>query len=163
MLYCQLHIKSIMSTRSRKETTTYKKYHRSFHGKKGCVFCEIDSSSDQFVSETNHFKVIDNIFPYSLWDDQDVEDHLMIVPKKHTDTLSDLTPKEAQEYVLTMCSYEKKGYNVWARAPQSSIKSVMHQHTHLIKPGGKTMRFMFYMRKPYFRMRRLTLKNQKIH
>lgn len=143
-----------MSTRSSKEWRSYKKERRSFKGKRNCVFCEIDSSSNEFISETKHFKIIINKFPYSLWDDQTVDDHLMIVPKQHTDTLSDLTPIEAQEYVQLISSYEKDGYNVWARAPQSTIKSVIHQHTHLIKPGKRTMKVLFYIRKPYFRLHR---------
>ena len=143
-----------MSTRSQKETRIYKKYRRSFRGKKNCVFCEINSSSNELVQEAQHFKVIKNKFPYSLWDEQSVEDHLMIVPKKHTDTLSDLTPNEAKEYVVLVSAYEKHGYNVWARAPQSTIKSVIHQHTHLIKPGKKVIKFLFYIRNPYMRIRK---------
>ena len=76
----------------------------------------------------------------------------MIVPKKHTDTLSDLTRDEAVEYVDLLGSYESKGYNVWARAAQSTIKSVVHQHTHLIKSAGKAHRFIFFIRKPYLRL-----------
>lgn len=140
-----------MSTRSLKENITYNKYRRSFKGKGDCVFCEITADSSEHINETHHFKVIIAKFPYSLWDDQSVDDHLMIVPKKHTDALSDLTPKEAKEFVVLMSSYEKRGYNVWARAPQSTTKSVVHQHTHLIKPGKKVLKLLFYIRKPYVR------------
>lgn len=143
----------IMSTRTRKETKIYNKYRRTFTSK-NCVFCEIKKDSKELVKETAHFKIVVNKFPYSLWDEQPVEDHLMIVPKQHTDTLSDLSPKEAQEYVQLISSYEKRGYNVWARAPQSTIKSVIHQHTHLIKSGKTTTNFLFYIRKPYFRFHR---------
>ena len=141
-----------MSTRSHKELRNYRKHRRSFKDETSCVFCEIDSSSTELITETAHFKVITNKFPYSLWDDQTVLDHLMIVPRQHTNTLSDLLPDEAQEYIQLVSSYEKNGYNVWARAPQSSMKSVIHQHTHLIKPGKKTLKIMLYIRKPYFRL-----------
>jgi diadenosine tetraphosphate (Ap4A) HIT family hydrolase len=141
-----------MSTRSLKESNTYKKYRKSFAGKKNCIFCEIDAESGELIRETSHFKVIKNKFPYSLWDDQVVDSHLMIVPKKHTDTLSDLSAKEAKEYVVLMSSYEKNGYNILARAPQSTQKSVIHQHTHLIKPGRKSIKFLLYLQKPYFRI-----------
>ena len=141
-----------MSFRTRKEYKLYKKHRKTFHKKTNCIFCDIKNNDEQFVRGTKHFKVIDNIFGYSLWDDQSVDDHLMIVPRKHIDTLSKLSPDESKEFVTLMSTYEKHGYNVWARAAQTKTKSVIHQHTHLIKPGKKTVRFMFYIRKPYFRL-----------
>ncbi len=143
-----------MSTRSRKEEKQYTKYRRSIKKINDCVFCEIKKGDNEFISETKSFKVIINRFPYSHWDNQNVTDHLMIVPKKHTDTLSELTPEEALEYVKLMSAYEAKGYNVWARAPHSIRKSVIHQHTHLMKPGKKIMRFVFFVHRPYWRFMR---------
>ena len=78
----------------------------------------------------------------------------MVIPKKHIDSLNDLTTDEAVEFVGLIGSYESRGYNVWARAPQSVIKSVVHQHTHLIKPGTKKKRFVLYNKKPYIRLTR---------
>ena len=143
-----------MPTRSRKETLTYRKVQAGGALNKNCVFCGMDPSSKDRILTTKSFFVIKNIYQYTSWDNQQVEDHLMIVPKKHTDTLSDLTRDEAVEYVDLMGSYESRGYSVWARAPQSSIKSVVHQHTHLIKAGQKTHRFLFYLRRPYVRFLR---------
>ncbi|MCA9323888.1 hypothetical protein KC992_02180 [Candidatus Saccharibacteria bacterium] len=143
-----------MSTRTRREHVRYLKHRRTFNKESTCEFCAIDKNDYQYVSETKSFKVIKNIFSYSTWDDQDVDDHLMIVPKKHTDTLSTLTPLEAQEYVQLISYYETKGYNVWARAPKTVRKSVVHQHTHLIKPGKKVRKFLFYVASPYIRFTR---------
>jgi diadenosine tetraphosphate (Ap4A) HIT family hydrolase len=96
--------------------------------------------------------VIRNIFAYSIWDGQQVDDHLMVIPKKHTDTLADLNEKEAVDYVRVISAYELNGYNVYSRAPQSAIKSVIHLHTHLIKTSGPPKKVVFLARKPYIRI-----------
>ena len=117
----------------------------------GCVFCNLDEKNEQFVSETKYFKIVRNIFGYSLWDSQRVADHLMIVPKKHTDSLNDLPKEAAVEFVGLLGQYEAKHYNVYARASSSVMKTVVHQHTHLIKPSGKPRKLVFLWRKPYIR------------
>lgn len=137
--------------RSRKEVKSYKRYMKNKPETKGCVFCDVDKGDEQLVSETKYFKIIRNIFGYSLWDSQRVADHLMIVPKVHTDSLSDLTKQAAIEFVDLLGQYESKRYNVYARAPSSVMKSVTHQHTHLIKPAGKPRKLVFLWRKPYIR------------
>ena len=139
------------ATRSRKQVKDYRKHRKNTTKPDGCAFCLIDIKSSQFISETMHFKIIRNIFGYSLWDSQRVDDHLMIVPKVHTDNLSKLPEKAAIEFVKILGEYEAKHYNVYARAPASVMKTVVHQHTHLIKPSGKPRRFIFFLRKPYVR------------
>ncbi len=139
------------ATRSRKEVKAYNKYRKSEKKPAGCVFCNIDEESEQLVLNGKYFKVIRNIFGYSLWDSQRVEDHLMIVPKKHTDSLRKLPKEAAIEFVDILGEYEEKRYNVYARAPSSVMKTVVHQHTHLIKPLGKPRRLIFLLRKPYIR------------
>ncbi len=139
------------ATRSRKEEKTYKKdLHANM--RPGCPFCEISPKSEQFVEEGVAFHVIRNIYPYSLWDGQGVVDHLMVVPKKHTDTLSDIKAREKAEYVDIISKYEGQGYDIYARAPKSAAKSVFHQHTHIIKLDGRHRRFVLLMRKPYIRI-----------
>ncbi len=115
----------------------------------GCVFCDISSGSDQIIQETKSFRVIINIFPYSYWDDQGVVDHLMIIPKQHTDTLSDLSAPESVEFIDLLSSWESKGYDFTARAPGSNRKTVIHQHTHLLKLDRKTKKFTLYSNRPY--------------
>lgn len=139
------------ATRSRKQVKDYRKHRKNAKKPDGCTFCLIDSQSSQYISETKHFKVIRNIFGYSLWDSQKVADHLMVVPKKHTDSLSKLPKEAAVEFVDIISTYEDKRYNIYARAPASVMKTVVHQHTHLIKPLGKPRRFIFFLRKPYIR------------
>ena len=140
-----------MSTRSKKDEILYAKHRKEVHAKTQCVFCDYTEGNACFISETKSFKVIQNLFPYSQWDGQGVLDHKMIVPKKHTDTLSDLVAHEAIEYIDIVASYESQGYSVYSRAPSSTRKTVIHQHTHLIKLGNRTKNIVLYIKKPYIR------------
>ena len=142
-----------MSTRSRKEEKRYSSY-RSKLGSGHCDFCAITPDLAHYVSETKSFFVIKNIFPYSQWDGQGVLDHLLLIPKKHTDTLSDLTRDAAVEFVDCISSYESRGYDIHARGPSSNRKTVVHQHTHLVKLDRKHRRFLFFLQKPYIRITR---------
>lgn len=143
-----------MSYRSRKETKIYKNYARKVQADGICEFCKVNEGNPQFVAATTSFKIIKNTFPYSFFDYHKVSDHLLVIPIKHTDTLSSLSPKEASEYIQLISSYESKGYDVFARAPSSKQKSVTHQHTHLIKPVGKELRTIIYTKKPFIRIAR---------
>lgn len=138
-----------MSTRSRKEEKNYGKYQRTIQPG-SCQFCAIGLDSEQLVKLTKSFKIIRNIFSYSIWDGQKVDNHLMIVPRKHTDSLANLTPAQSHEFLLIVSDYESRGYNIYARAPSSTMKSVIHQHTHLIKTSGATKNMMFLLRKPFY-------------
>lgn len=142
-----------MSTRSRKQEVRYKRYLQK-SDPKVCAFCNIDQSSEQYVTETKYFKVIKNIFSYSIWDGQEVEDHLMVTPKVHTDSLVGMSASQKVEWVDLLEKYERQGYNVYARAPASKIKSVIHQHTHFIKTRGAPKKFTLVLRKPYIRVTR---------
>lgn len=115
-----------------------------------CAFCSLKKGDEQFVSETKFFKVIKNAYPYSIWDGQGVTDHLMVIPKEHTDTIAHFTNAMSLEYSRTVGNYEGMGYNVYARTPTSKSKSVTHQHTHLIKVDGESKRLIFLMRWPFY-------------
>ena len=115
----------------------------------GCAFCELKADSYQVIKIAEHFKIIKNIFPYDNWDARDVLDHLMITPIMHTESLSTLGDEAAVEFVKLMSGYEKQGYDVYGRSPHSTVKSVPHQHTHLIKTGGKNHKAIIHLQKPY--------------
>jgi diadenosine tetraphosphate (Ap4A) HIT family hydrolase len=140
-----------MATRSRKEALRYRKDLKTDQYD-DCVFCLIEREQERIIEKADNFYVIKNKYPYSHWDLQKVTDHLMIIPKKHTDTLSDLTSDEAVEYVKLIGSYESQGYSVYSRAPVSVIKSVVHQHTHLIKTIPEESKLLVYAKKPYIRI-----------
>lgn len=140
------------ATRSRKEAKRYE-HHQTHIEPPGniCAFCEIGPDDEQFVSQTKHFKLIHNIFPYSIWDSQSVDDHLNLVPLKHTESLATLSPAAKQECVDIIAEWEAKGYSVYARAPGNVSKSIAHQHTHLMKLSGRKIKVLFYIKRPYRR------------
>lgn len=140
-----------MSGRSRKEHMSYDAHKKDVHSQVECIFCSVGPKEHQFIKETKSFKVIKNIFSYSSWDEQSVEDHIMIIPKKHVDSISNFDSNESLEFMGLLSSYESRGYSIWARAPGAKTKSVVHQHTHLIKPGTKSHNILFYLKKPYMR------------
>ncbi|HVU59947.1 MAG TPA: hypothetical protein VHC98_03875 [Candidatus Saccharimonadales bacterium] len=135
------------ATRSRKEEKTYKNYLKLLEPGL-CVFCH--AKDEELVRTTKHFKIIRNIFAYSIWDGQDVKDHLMVIPHKHVDSVAHFTDNMVAEYHKLLGEYEQQGYNIYARAPASKIKSVVHQHTHLIRTEGAAKNLILLMRKPYY-------------
>lgn len=139
--------------RSRKHKRLYKKYLRSLKPTDECIFCALNMGDTQYISETTHFKVVRNRFPYDLWDTQPVIDHLMLVPKQHTDTLKNLTAEESKEYIEQISEFESLGFNIYARTPGSIMKSVTHQHTHLIKVEPTSRRrIVITTRRPFIRI-----------
>lgn len=141
-----------MTTRGRKAELTYRKTQKKEGRNKpdaACTFCQINRGHEEFVEEGKYFKVLITLFRYSYWDEQEVEDHMMLVPKMHTESISKLPVAAATEFLEFVGKYEAKGYTIHARAPKSATKSVPHQHTHLIKTKGKRKKFVLYSRKPF--------------
>ena len=111
----------------------YKKYREENKAnKKPCVFCELDDAVNTIYEETERFQVIGNIFPYDIWDGYVVKEHLLIIPKKHTETVADFNGVELREYASLLAKYEAAGYSIYARSPQNKRKTVPHEHTHLL-------------------------------
>lgn len=123
----------------------------------GCPFCDVDDpqlnpNARNVVGETPTMSIIGNMFPYDYWEHSDVEDHLMIIPKRHVLTMADLTTQERKELMDLTCDYESRGYNIYTRAPKSNVRSVSHIHTHLIKlktTGRRHKLFSLWLDKPY--------------
>lgn len=114
-----------------------------------CEFCAFSPDSPQVIEELSLFWVIKNTFAYDIWDGCGVEDHLMVVPKRHIDSIGHFTNKEAQQYVKVLQQYESKGYSIYSRAAENVTKSIPHQHTHFIKLDNKRKKALFYLRKPH--------------
>lgn len=113
-----------------------------------CAFCAFQNSTEQVVSTHDNFWIVKNKYPYDLWDQCGVLDHLMVVPKRHTDTLAHLNTEEQLEYIMLVASYETQGYSVYSRAPGNAIKSVFHLHTHLIKLDNKPKKLVVFSKRP---------------
>lgn len=137
--------------RSAKQEREYRQ-HRKHKLQTTCSFCAIEKNDKQFVEGKKYFKIIKNRYAYSFWDGQGVSEHLMVVPRQHISSLAELDDMAKIEYVDILQSYEKQGYNVYARAPQSIMKSIVHQHTHLIKTDNKVKRLVVTVTKPLIRI-----------
>lgn len=114
-----------------------------------CPFCHLEKER-KIIEQTENVVVIPNKYPYDIWEYRDVVDHLMIVPKRHIQSLEDLTNAERLDIMTLMAKYEKQGYDVYARAADSTSRSIPgHQHTHLIKTGHKPAKAAIYIKQPY--------------
>lgn len=115
-----------------------------------CVFCAIPTHEPEAIIEDNqHTLVVKNQFPYSVWDGCDVLEHLMVLPKKHRDTLASFTGAEQAEWLKVCAAYEKKGYSLYTRSQDNITRSVLHHHTHFMRFGKARKKYLFYIRKPH--------------
>ena len=73
----------------------------------------------------------------------------MVIPKRHVDSLANLSDEEKIDYMNQVARFESSGYSIYARAQGSKTKSMIHQHTHLIKIDGKTKKWLVFLRKPH--------------
>ena len=94
------------------------------------------------------------MFGYDIWDGCGVIEHFMIIPKKHTASLADLSKEEKIDYMNQIAQFEADGYSIYARSPGNKTKSVVHQHTHLIKIDNKPKRWLIFLKKPHILMTR---------
>ena len=133
--------------RTRKNHRVYATYAKKAK-KQDCDFCNFNTRDKQVVASVDDFWIINNIFPYDMWDSAGVKDHLMVVPKRHADAIGDFTAKEQTSFAKILGNYDKKGYSIYARAPGNVIKSVVHQHTHLIALDNKPKKALIYLKKP---------------
>ena len=120
-----------MGHRSSDTQAAYRKYRAELG--EVCQFCEVDLTNVRV--EYPRFLVINNIFPYETWDGERVLEHLLLVPRKHSESLSvaDDGAEALVEWAQIVHEYENAGFNIYARSANSSLKTVAHQHTHLIK------------------------------
>lgn len=121
-------------------------YYKKFPRNGDCQFCNFPS--EQIIWQSDSFLIVRNKFSYEVFDMCAVEDHLMLIPKKHTDNLSALLSAERVEFIDILTDYESKEYNVYFREPKSSVKSVDHHHTHLLKLGDR-INSLKYTKEPY--------------
>lgn len=130
--------------------------HKKAHKSSGCAFCALvdNPNSREVIEETAHCLIITNPFGYDIWDGCGVIEHFMIIPKKHTASLNDLSDEEKIDYMNQIARFEADGYSIYARSPGNKTKSVVHQHTHLIKIDNKPKRWLIFLKKPHILMTR---------
>ena len=121
---------------TRKPNGTGKKYKKYAENRKSegeyYNFYDRVMRDDSVIEKFEHFALVENLFPYQIWDGFEVEKHLLLIPKRFTETISDFSSAEKEEYFEILSKYEAKGFSIYARAAQNVRKTVKHQHTHLI-------------------------------
>ena len=121
--------------------------------KDSCPFCDT-ATVQKSLYKNDSLYVVENITQYDLWEMHDVIHHLLIVPNRHVESLSELIDGERLALMAVAADYEQRGYNVYARGVGFITRSVRHQHTHLIKASNKTPRAALFLQKPYMLIKR---------
>lgn len=137
-----------MATRKKPNEKRYVDYRKSKPVDK-CDFCDFDMQNSNVIDEHKYFWIVKNVFGYDIWDNMEVSEHLMIVPKHHIESISKLEQSAVDEYGKIIAKYDGNGYSYYARSADNKSKSVPHQHTHLLKFTGKRKRFLIFIKKPY--------------
>lgn len=114
-----------------------------------CPFCDTTAEVRKVIEESAHALVIQNLFPFDIWDGCTVTDHLLVIPREHADSLQKLSPDARTDMMNLYAKYEAQGYNVYSRAPQSSSRTYPHIHTHLIKITGQPAAAISYTKEPH--------------
>ena len=127
----------------------YIKLRKSDHQHRDCAFCDDPGLNGRTIQETETMIVVPNRTSYDFFEGLRVTEHLMIIPKRHVELIKDFTQKEKTELMELMGEYEAKNYNIYARGSGNIMRSVKHQHTHLIKLENKLSKFSVFIRKPY--------------
>lgn len=130
-----------------------KRYIRASNGlkSKDCPFCHIKENEPREIhEETTYFYRIENIFGYDSWDGRAVEEHQLVVPKRHVTSLSELTDEEGREYLRLIQTAEANGYCLYTRGSEGPTKSIAHLHSHLIKLDfEREIKQYVFVRKPH--------------
>ena len=132
----------------RKTRTTYNKHNKADVTLQECTFCR--DQGDNVIAENDTMYVIPNRVSYDVFESMHVIDHLMVIPKKHHETMATFDDAEKLDAMRIMGEYEAQGYSVYGRGKGSASRSVKHQHTHLLKLDNKPSSLVIYARKPYF-------------
>ncbi len=136
------------SVRTRRNHAIYMNY-LSNKDAKICDFCGFHTEHKEVQEELDYFWIVINPYGYQIWDECRVEEHLLLIPKRHIHSLSELTTKEMVQYTRVISEREENGYSVFTRPMGGKTRSVLHLHTHLIKTSPKLIRWIFFLRKPH--------------
>lgn len=135
--------------RFRKNARTY----RNLPKDKQCPFCHIVPER-KVIEKAKDYLVVENLYPYDVWEGRKVLEHLLLIPRQHVGSLHDVSKETQINMVEKMAEYERNGYDVYARASGSVQRSIHeHQHSHLIKTDTKHAKFFLLLRKPYLLVR----------
>ena len=135
----------------KKTLKTYAELNSSDAALRTCTFCNEYDHKKNVIYENQTMFIIPNRVSYDLFEGQRIVDHLMVIPKRHVETMKEFTDTEMLDQMKVMATYEKKGYDIYARGVGNVSRSAKHQHTHLLKGDNKRRwpRFLLFVAKPY--------------
>jgi diadenosine tetraphosphate (Ap4A) HIT family hydrolase len=137
----------------RKTTKHYDRANAKDKLRSECTFCT-EETRENIIDENETMFIVPNRVSYDLFEGLRIDDHLLIIPKRHIKTLEELTVKERQDFAELLIRYEGKGYSFYGRGITNINRSVKHQHTHLLKiDDHKKTRLQLYLDKPYVLVR----------
>lgn len=139
------------SDRTMRSQRAYNKYRQSAVFQ-DCVFCA--SQELEVTKEYQYFRLTPSKFKYEIWDDHLVEEHLLLVPKRHLIQLNDFSADEKAEYLTLVGQFEADGYSFYSRAPSDTARSVTHFHTHFLRMSPEAIGSMVYVNKPHIMLYR---------
>lgn len=112
-----------------------------------CNFCKFDKKriENTIIEETENFYVMPTLG--SL-----VDGYVLIVSKKHINSMNELTGKEKEEYFNLLSKYYNRFAEVYGKNPivfehgtidtNNTASSVIHAHTHIVNHKYKNQEFM---------------------
>ena len=127
-------------------------YIESFKDKQSngnCIFCEaldkdVNDKNNLLVHKSDNTITILNLYPYN-------NGHLMIVPKRHIDSLEKLTSQESHELIDQVMLAEKvlsqiynpQGFNIGANLGRAGGAGIeQHIHFHIVPRWNGDTNFM---------------------
>src|SRR5690606_28572825 len=96
----------------RKTHHTYRRHNAADKKSEGsCPFPSCQGRNGQMIlRENDTMYVIANRVPYDMFEGRRVEDHLMVIPKRHVETIADFTDQEMIDQMTIIGEYESQRY-----------------------------------------------------
>lgn len=98
-----------------------------------CPLCR-DHGQQKVIQDFSTMMVVENDFPYNVYDGLPIVKHYMLIPKRHIATFNEFTTEEQGDYWRGYCELSAQGFGTMTQAPTSQYRSVpSHIHTHLLQ------------------------------
>ena len=103
-------------------------------GKESCIFCGIESAGKSVLLESEHFYLTRDKFPVT-------SGHLLIIPKRHITSPSDLSETEWHDLrvvieeaysILRTGDNQITGFNIGINIGSDAGQTIPHLHVHVI-------------------------------
>jgi diadenosine tetraphosphate (Ap4A) HIT family hydrolase len=120
----------------RKNMSNYSRKMTDNKGPENCEFCEV-LESGKTMKETEHFFVIDNIYPYE-------DHHILLLPKRHIHSELDFNEEESEDlniihkFILKRY-YEEFDMCFYFNRENTPAQSMWHWHRHYL-PSDKVLK-----------------------